>query len=337
MPRTAVAPHFLGGGKIAFSERSYRDPGEGQLLLRVEANAICGTDREQYFDGSHVVPGHEAAGTVVAAGEQTSVVEGTRGAVFLMDYCGGCRSCRLGYTNQCLAKRNDMGFTADGGYGPFELIHETNFFPVPASMPAADATLLLDVMGTSGHALRRISKLRTDIESLYVAGAGPIGLGVLVMARVQLGPNVPIHVSDVSRWRLDFAAELGGLPVDASDATAMAALSDIDAAIDSTGKQRAREGAIGALGKRGVLVCVGHGESLTLSVSQDLIAPERAVLGSEYFAFDEMGGNLALLQQHRDAFARIITHKLPVQDLADAFEIFLSGKSGKVVVVQDGQ
>jgi threonine dehydrogenase-like Zn-dependent dehydrogenase len=337
MPRTAVAPQFLGGGKIAFAAREYPDPGPGQLLLKVEANAVCGTDRKQYFDGSSVVPGHEAAGTVLAVGDGTQVPVGTRGAVFLMDYCGACRSCRLGHTNQCLAKRNDMGFTADGGYGPYELVHESNFFPVPSTVPAADATLLLDVMGTSGHALRRIEQVRTDIESFYIAGAGPIGMGLLVMARIRYGAEIPIHISDVSRWRLDFAAGLGAVPVDASDPTAMAGLSDVDAAVDSTGRRSARQAALGALGRRGVLVCVGHGEGLTLSVSEDLIAPERTVMGSEYFPYAEMAANLEILQRHRDQLARIITHRMPVQELDTAFETFLAGGTGKVVVVQDDE
>jgi threonine dehydrogenase-like Zn-dependent dehydrogenase len=337
MSRTVVAPQFLGAGKIAFGPREYPDPGPGQLLLRVEANAICGTDREQYLHGSSVVPGHEAAGTVVVAGEGADVPAGTRGAVFLMDYCGDCRSCRLGYTNQCLAKRDDMGFTADGGYGPYELVHESNFFPVPATVSAVDATLLLDVMGTSSHALRRISLVRTDIESLYIAGAGPIGLGVLVMARIRFGDDLPIYISDVSPWRLDFAAELGAVPVDATDTERTATLSDMDAAVDSTGKQTARQAALRALGKRGVLACVGHGEGLDLSVSEDLIAPERTVMGSEYFAYAEMAENLEILRQHRDRLARIITHRMPVQHLGEAFEMFLAGQTGKVVVVQDAQ
>ncbi|GAB3843013.1 ABC transporter permease subunit [Dactylosporangium cerinum] len=230
MPRTAIAPTFVGEGKIELREHTYRDPGPGELLLAVGANAICGTDREQWFEGSAVVPGHEAAGTVVAAGEGTTVAEGTRGAVFLMDYCGTCHSCRLGYTNQCLAKRNDMGFTADGGYGPYEIVHESNFFAVPDSVTAAEATLLLDVMGTSGHALGRIHRMREDVESLYVAGAGPIGLGILVMARIRYGTDVPVYVSDVSPWRLAFAEELGATPV---DATRPVTLTGVDAAIDS--------------------------------------------------------------------------------------------------------
>jgi threonine dehydrogenase-like Zn-dependent dehydrogenase len=192
-------------------------------------------------------------------------------------------------------------------------------------------------MGTGGHALRRVELLRTDIESFYIAGAGPIGLGVLAMARIRYGDEIPIHISDVSRWRLDFAAELGGVPVDASDATAMARLSDVDVAVDSTGRQSARQAALRALGKRGVLVCVGHGESLSLSVSEDLIAPERAVLGSEYFTYAEMADNLEILHRHRDRLARIITHRMPVQELDAAFETFLAGRTGKVVVVQDAQ
>ena len=98
MPRTASAPRFLGDGQIVFAEREYPDPGPGQLLLAVEANAICGTDREQYYEGSECVPGHEAAGVVIASGAGTRTPPGTRGAVFLMDYCGVCRSCQAGHT-----------------------------------------------------------------------------------------------------------------------------------------------------------------------------------------------------------------------------------------------
>ena len=333
MPRTASAPKFVGDGKIVFADREYPDPGPGQLLLSVEANAICGTDREQYYEGSECVPGHEAAGTVLAAGEGTGTAVGTRGAVFLMDYCGACRSCLAGHTNQCLAKRNDMGFTADGGYGPFEVVHETNFFPVPAELTGAEATLLLDVMGTGGHALGRITRMREDVESLFCSGAGPIGLGVLAMAKARFGQDFPVYISDVSPWRLKFAESLGGVPVDVREPKAMSQLGDIDAAIDSTGKTAVRESIIEVLGKRGVLACVGHGEGLSLSVSPDLIATERTVMGSEYFRYGEMRDNLDLLLANRDYFGTIITHQLPRSQISEGFELFLAGETGKVVIV----
>ena len=333
MPRTASAPKFVGDGQIVFADREYPDPGPGQLLLSVEANAICGTDREQYYEGSECVPGHEAAGTVLAAGEGTSTPAGTRGAVFLMDYCGTCRSCLAGYTNQCLAKRNDMGFTADGGYGPFEVVHETNFFEVPAELTGAEATLLLDVMGTGGHALGRITRMREDTESLFCSGAGPIGLGVLAMAKARFGQDFPVYISDVSPWRLRFAESLGGIPVDVREPKAMSQLGDIDAAIDSTGKTAVRESIIGVLGKRGVLACVGHGEGLSLSVSPDLIATERTVMGSEYFRYAEMQDNLDLLLTNREYFGKIITHQMPRSQISEGFALFLAGETGKVVIV----
>lgn len=334
MTTTAMSPHFDGDGKITFGDHAYPDAGPGELLLRVEANAICGTDREQYYNGASAVPGHEAAGTVVQAGQGTTTPIGTRGVVFLMDYCGKCRSCCLGFTNQCLAKRADMGFSHDGGYGPFELVHESNFFPVGHDVSAVEATLLLDVMGTSGHAIGRARLVRPDIESMYIAGGGPIGLGLLVTAKLRLSRDVPVYVSDISEWRRAYATELGGIPVDPSDPST-AAPPEIDAAFDSTGKAVARRAALDVLGKRGALICVGHGETVTLDVSADLIAPERAVLGSEYFRYDEMAENLELLRAHRAQLGRVITHTFPVGQIAEAFELFLSGHAGKVVVTQD--
>jgi threonine 3-dehydrogenase len=332
MPVTARAPRFEGQGKITFVDHDYRDPGPGELLLRVEANAICGTDREQYYQGSDAVPGHEAAGIVVAAGPGTTAPVGVRGAVFLMDYCGQCRSCRLGATNQCLAKRADMGFTHDGGYGPYELVHETNFFPVGDDVSAVSATLLLDVMGTSGHAIGRAHLVRPDIESVYIAGAGPIGLGLLLAVRLRLGADVPVYISDLSAWRRDYAGQLGAEPIDPS---VTASLPAADMAFDSTGRAAARRSALDCVTKRGALICVGHGETLTLDVSPDLIAPERAVLGSEYFRYEEMAENLDLLRAHREVMEKAITHTMPVEQLTDAMELFFAGQTGKVVVTQD--
>lgn len=331
---TLTAPAFLGDGKIEFHHVDRPEPGPGELRLRVQANAICGTDRAQYFGGSRVTPGHEAAGTLDATGPGTTVAPGTRGVVFLMDYCGQCRSCRIGATNQCLAKRADMGFTHPGGYGPYEIVHETNFFPITDDIEIGNATMLLDVMGTSSHAIGRAQLVRPDIESIYVAGAGPIGLGLIVMARLRLG-DLPIYVSDVSQWRLDFAASFGATPVLATDPSALARVGCADVAFDSSGKEAARRTALDLLGKRGALICVGHGETVTLDVSKDLLEREHAVLGSEYFRYDELPDNLALLSSHQEAVARVISHRLTVDRISEAFQLFLSGQTGKVIITQE--
>ncbi|HLJ54867.1 MAG TPA: alcohol dehydrogenase catalytic domain-containing protein [Chthonomonadaceae bacterium] len=335
-------PRFVGEGRIEFGEKPDPAPGPGQLLVRVGANALCGSERGQFLRGSATTPGHEAAGTVVAAGLGTATPAGTRGAIFLMDYCGACRSCRLGHTNQCLAKRGDMGFNRDGGYGPLEVVSESTFFPTGDDVSAAEATLLLDIMGTGGHAIERARRQREDIESVLIAGAGPIGLGVLAMARLRLRPAVPIAITDFVPYRLRLAESLGGLPIDLNTtdlASGLRAhgLGAVDAAFDTTGRQEARQQALAALDKRGALVCIGHGEGVCVTVSPDLIAPERAVLGSEYFRFDELPGNLALLREHRDYLGRIITHRFPVAEIQRAFDLFFQGDTGKVVIEQGYQ
>jgi threonine 3-dehydrogenase len=336
MPHTAFAPTFPGNGEIRLVERTYRDPGEGELLISPRANAICGTDRGMFFGGISHVAGHETAGVVVAAGRGTTTALGTRGVVYLMDFCGQCRSCLIGATNQCLAKRGDMGINKDGGYGPFEVVHESNFFPISDDISFETATMLLDVMGTSSHAIGRAQLLRPDIESVYISGAGPIGLGLVVMAKLRLGEDIPVFISDISAWRRNFAESFGALPVDASDAAAMRGVGRPDIAFDASGKEIARRAALDILAQRGALVCVGHGEGVTLIVSDDLIAPEHAVLGSEYFRYDELTGNLQLLQNHQELISRVVTQTFPIEELDAAFAAFLSGETGKVVVTQEG-
>ncbi len=330
-------PQFTGQGHIQFGEKPVPEPGPEQVLIQVKANALCGSERGQWLHGSAVTPGHEAAGVVVAAGSGTHIPVGTPGVIYLMDFCGTCRSCRLGLTNQCLRKRADMGFTHDGGYGPYEVIHESIFFPVDPNLSFADATMLLDVMGTSAHALKRAQVVHADIQSLLVMGAGPVGLGVLAMAKVLWGDALPVLIADLVPYRLALAARLGGTPVDLQQHTLSAAvrgagLDAVDLAVDTSGKRAARQASLAVLGRRGVLVCVGHGEELTLAVSSDLIAPERAVLGSEYFPFGDLPSNLALLREHRAYLAQIITHRFAVGDIQHAFELFWSGNTGKVVI-----
>jgi threonine 3-dehydrogenase len=340
IPSNSRVPLFTGSKKIVFGEKTVPKPEAGQLLLRVRANALCGSERPQFFDGTSVTPGHEATGTVVAAGPGTRIPVGTTGAVFLMDFCGECRSCRLGFTNQCLQKRGDMGFNRDGGYGQYELIHENIFFPVPDTFSATEATLLLDIMGTGGHAVERCQLMRPDIESILVMGAGPIGLGVLAMAKIILGRQLKVLIADMIPYRLALAEQLGGLPVNVAETRLSASLqahglANVDMAVDTSGKQAARQDAVDSLGQRGSLICVGHGEGIALKISPDIISPERSIVGSEYFRYDELPANLRRLQQHRAYLAQIITHRFGVDEIQHAFEAFFFGcETGKVVIEQ---
>ncbi|MCC3375034.1 zinc-binding dehydrogenase [Cohnella sp. REN36] len=337
VPRKMTVPLFVGQGKIEYGEKPVPEPGKGQLLLRVKANALCGSDRSQFYDGSRTTPGHEAAGIVAAAGEGTATKAGTPGVVFLMDFCGECRSCRLGFTNQCLQKRADYGFTHDGGYGPYMVVNENVFFPVHPSLPLVEATMLLDMMGTGGHAITRAQLVHPDIRSVLVAGAGPIGLGVLAMAKLLLGKDLPVFIMDFVPYRLELARKMGAIPIPLADRPVSEVLQEsghrgVDVAIDTSGKTAGRHAALQALHQRGALVCVGHGQELNLQVSGDLIAPERAVLGSEYFQYRELADNHRLLLDNLPYLEQIITHRFGIDRIQEAYELFFHGETGKVII-----
>ena len=339
IPLETTVPHFAGNRQIGTVVKPVPQPGPGQLLLEVKANALCGSERSQFKGGTQITPGHEAAGVVVAAGEGTTTPVGTPGVVFLMDFCGACRSCRQGYTHQCLAKRGDMGFNRDGGYGVFELVHETDFFPV-GDLPLTEATMLLDVMGTGGHAVKRARLVRADIESVLIPGAGPIGLGVLAMAKLLLGEDVPVVISDIVPYRLELAERLGGLPVLATEMTLEQGLrhhglARPDIAIDCAGRAAVRGECLGLLAHRGVLVSVAHGGGVHIDdLYRDFVARELTLISSEYFAFHELEGNLELLKANRGYLDQIITHRFGIGEIQEAFELFFQGETGKVVVEQ---
>ncbi|HWF18948.1 MAG TPA: zinc-binding dehydrogenase, partial [Verrucomicrobiae bacterium] len=181
--------------------------------------------------------------------------------------------------------------------------------------------------------------MRPDIGSLLILGAGPIGLGVLMMAKIILGNHVKVYLTDIIPYRLKLAEQLGGLPINVAKGSIKDGLKShgadaADMAVDTSGKQVAREEGHRALAQRGSLICVGHGEGISLKVSPDIIAPERSVVGSEYFRFDELPANLRRLTQHRAYLNQIITHRFGVDEIQKSFELFFGGETGKVIIEQ---
>lgn len=335
-----IVPRFLGGGKIDTVEKPVPEPGPGQLLIQVHANALCGSERPQFYNGTSVTPGHEAAGTVVSVGHGTTTPIGTTGGIFLMDFCGECRSCKAGYTNQCLAKRGDMGFNRDGGYGIYELINENLFFPVESGISATEATLLLDVMGTGGHSIKRARRCHDDIQSILIPGAGPVGLGILAMAKILIGPDLPVVISDVVPYRLKLAEQLGGLTVLTTEQSLADGLMHYgvgapDVVIDAAGKEAVRDECLALLAHRGVLVSVAHGGGLHIkNLYADFVAREMTLVSSEYFAYHELEENYRLLKEHRSYLGQVITHRMGICEIQQAFELFFAGSTGKVVIEQ---
>ena len=339
IPETADYPVFIGNNQIEFKQRKVPEPGPGQLLIQCKANALCASDLPDLANGADISIGHENAGIVVKGGEGTTTEISTKGVVFLMGYCGDCRSCNLGLTNQCLDKRADYGFTHDGGYAPYSVINENVFFPVDDDVDLAEATLLLDIMGTGHHSIKRANQFHPDPQSLLVMGAGPIGLGIAAMAKLTYGKDFPVYIADMIDYRLQLAEKLGAVSIQLNDHSLKEFFAEhnvdgVDIVIDSTGKTVARQSSFQCLNQRGVFVCVGHGEQITLDISADMVANERAVIGSEYFQYNEMAENYELFRKHRDYLKQVITHRYPISEIKEAFAKFNGRDTGKVIIEQ---
>ncbi len=337
IPDKMCVPRFLGEGQIEFVEKPVPEPASDQLLIESKANALCGSDLGQFAVGTEVTPGHEPAGVVAAAGPATDIPVGTAGVVFVREFCGQCRNCKLGLTSKCLVCSHTYGFSSDGGYGAYMLVKENVFFPVDADLDLAEATLLLDVMGACGHAIKRGQLLHRDIQSLLVTGAGPMGLGVLTMAKLLLGKDMPVLISDLIPYRLALAERLGALPINIEEMPLATGLqrhgfSEVDMAIEASGNSTALRAGLDVLSTGGVQVCLGEGTQLTLKLSADLIGSYRAIIGSSYFCYHEFPENLRLLRANREYLSQLITHRYPVAQIQQAFETFIEGDTGKVVV-----
>jgi threonine 3-dehydrogenase len=329
------AARFVGGGRVEIVELPVPEPGPGEVLIRVEACALCGTDRHALERGAPVTPGHETAGRVVATGPEVDApAPGTRGVVYLVGYCGACAACRRGWTNICLDRRRMYGFDAPGGFAEYQVVRADCFLPVDPLVPPGQATALLDLLGTAGHALRRAGPPAP--QRVLVLGCGPIGLGTLAMAGAL---GVPERYGvDLAGYRLELAGRLGAVPVDASGTDPVghlraAAPHGFDVVVEAAGRSETQRQALELAGPGGRVLIVAHNpKPLELQTSADLIAREVALVGSEYFLIAELAANQALLLEGRVDPRPLLTHRFPLEELPAACDAFWSGDTGKVLV-----
>jgi threonine dehydrogenase-like Zn-dependent dehydrogenase len=329
-----LAARFTGERLVRIDRTPVPVPDPGEILVKVDSCALCGSDRRGWTNGSGVTPGHETSGTVVSTGRGVvEPVPGTTGVVFLVDACGACLSCRSGSPNRCLAKRAMYGFTAPGGLAEFVAVRASCFLPVAPEIPLDTATALLDLFGTTAHALRLADRPR--MRSVLVIGCGPIGLGAITVAAAQ---GVTVVGVDVSRDRLELARTAGANAVDGSAAESATALRDaapdgFDVVIEAAGSSSARRQTLDLVAAGGVVVFVAHGASpIEVHPSPDLIAREITVVGAEYFRPDEFPENHERLRTGVWDPSPLITHTFSLERADEACDLFFSGASGKVLV-----
>lgn len=217
-----------GPEQLRLVDKPVPEPGPAEVLVRVDAVAICGTDVEILTKGlpawiegglpfhKNYTPGHEYMGTVVKLGASVDEFKvGERVAVEVHAGCGRCERCRMGMYTSCLnyglnyGDKNKghraNGFTTDGGFAEYAVNHLNTLVRVPDGMSDEEATLIVTA-GTAMYGLDVLGGLIAG-DSLVVTGPGPIGLMSVAVGKA-LGAQ-PVILTGTRDSRLNLGVKLG--------------------------------------------------------------------------------------------------------------------------------
>lgn len=322
---TAVFP---GERRIHLVEADRPVPPPGEVLLRVRRTALCGSDAKPWVKGAKVTPGHEIFGVVEQPGHR---LHGQRSLVYIPVFCGHCDSCRIGDTHMCQTVSLLMGWDKPGGYAEYLSVPEQCLLPVPDDIEDDLAPLLLDTIGTTGHAIRFVMRLVPPAEPgpVLVTGAGPVGLGGIV-ALQNLG-YADIHVSDLKEERLQLAESFGARRHPVGDATKKFRL-----IVECSGAHAARSLGMEIVAPRGVLVLVGESDQpWPVQENKAIRRKDFHMVRTFYFPVGDFAANVDWLRKDKARYRRLVDARFGLAELPEMFARFAAGDLVKPVLAFD--
>jgi 2-desacetyl-2-hydroxyethyl bacteriochlorophyllide A dehydrogenase len=318
-------------GEIALESVPDPAPGPREVVVQVAGCGICGTDLHimdgEFAPAYPIVPGHEFAGTVVAAGaDVTEVRVGDAVAVDPSLHCGECYQCRRGRGNLC-ERWAAIGVTVQGGAAELAVAPVKNCFPLPEGVAPADAALIEPL----SCAVRGFDVLPRRLGDHYlIYGAGTMGLMMLELAKRSGAASV--SVVDLNPDRLATATRLG---VTAAGARAeeVERPRGWDVVIDCTGVQAAIHDGLGRVAPAGTFLQFGVADYAARATVEPFKIYNQEIT---------ITGSMAVLQSFEragDLFVAgvldpevFISHRFPLDGYADAMAQFRAGIGRKIQV-----
>ena len=323
-------------------EREVPVPGPGEVLLRIEAASICGTDLHLYrwdpwareIMHPPTILGHELAGRVAAIGAGvTRVKEGDLVGVesHIVDWT--CAQCRRGDMHLC-RNLKVIGAHVDGGFAEFAVIPEANAIESNGLDPAVVA--LQEPMGNAVHAA-----FAEPIagRSVLVTGCGPIGLCAVGIARAA-GATLVI-ATDTEDYRLELARQMGAhLALDARDPQTPGRISEatggdgVEVVLEMSGAQAALDQALSVITRGGRISLLGiFGEPVRVDLSDFVIQKGLRIHGIYgRRLYDTWERTQSLLRSGALDVSPILTHRFDLADWERGFDLLASRHAGKVVL-----
>ncbi len=344
MEMRAIVKSVEGPG-LALQQVPVPEPGPEEVLVRVKAAAVCGTDLHiaQWNAWARsagirlpLVLGHEFCGNVVRVGSRVRSLQAgdyVAGETHLP--CGECYQCRNGLQHIC-GNLKLFGIHRDGCFAEYATIPERCAYRVPAAVPPRVAAML-EPLGTS---LRAVLEMDVSGSTVAVLGCGPIGLFAIASAKI-MGAARLVGV-DVQDGRLALAERLGcdlalnprhaDVPRRILDATAGVG---VDAFIDASGSEAAIEGAFRFLRKGGRCALIGlPAGPVRLDLGPDVIFKEARVVGIHGREMFRTWTRMEqLLASGLLNVEPVVTHEMPLSDYAKALALLEAGEAAKVILV----
>ena len=343
-----------GNSTVELREYDVPEPGHGQVLLKMGASSICGSDiraiyREHLGKGPEgyngVIAGHEPSGQIVKLGPGCRARKpGDRVTIYHISGCGCCEDCMHGYQISCHNHdyRKAYGWQRNGGHSEYMLADEVDCIPLPDNLTFIDGAFMACGFGTAWESLTRMNVNGRD--RLLITGLGPVGIAAAQLARV-LGVNEIIGV-DLSPGRLDFARQLEfrkGIPlidhIVQSGSGALPAIKELtkgkgcEVSIDCSGAAPARLLALQGTRQWGRCGFVGEGGKVEFDVSPYLIHEQITLFGSWVTSrkhLSDLSEILGRFDIHPESTAG---PRLPLSEASKAYDIADKAQEGKVVIV----
>lgn len=351
LPKTMKAAVLFGEGDLRLvDETQVPQPEEGEVLIRVAACAICGSDPKILAHGwpnqppyGQFIFGHEYSGLVAAVGEGVTGFEiGDRVCVEPHKGCGICDNCRDGLYTTCLnygdrgKGHRHYGFSTNGGYAEYACNHINTVYKVPESISLDEATLLTTA-ATSLYGIRRIGGIKAG-EAVVVFGPGAIGLLGVVLARL-LGAGT-IILTGTRASRLELGRALGAdVTINVREEDVVERIFDLtggigaDAILECSGTSQAAVDAVGCCKKNGRIALIGiYGEPAPLDVNK-VVQWNITLAGSKAEGERSMAQVIALLSRHQVDLSSLVTHTFSLDQIHEAFETAEKRLGGAVKVV----
>lgn len=296
----------------------------GHVLIDVKASGLCHTDIDVLFGryGSSafpLVPGHEYAGVVSAVAEDvTHVKPGDRVVVDPNISCGRCRACLKGLSNLC-SDLKAYGVTHNGGFAESSLVSASHLHLIDdlSFELAALAEPLACVL--NGLESARLTAGPQGTETALVFGAGPIGL--LLALSLKARGVAQVAVADINEHRLSFVESLGLEPVISGSQALEQRKAEFDFVADATGIAKVAESLIGFTADGGTVLLFGVcAPDERMSVAPFEIFRRQIHIAGSHSLNRNIAQALEILHADRGEMARLITHRLPIEEMLPFFK-----------------